>query len=475
MKKLIYTFLLLFAFTVAHAQTDDDKAKAYYQEAVKAFDNRNYQQTLDYCDQIIDLLKKTNARVEILKIKSYYALGATENAKQALRKFSDLPAEPNLIDEALSYVAKIQNDEKKEKEKIKKEKRLAEEQRIELEKRTEEANRKKELAKTTLFNKAMTGEISSIRQFLKEYPTDYRKPQVMNILENQEEIAFFEAVEQNKISVYERYLTQFYDGKYIQVIKESLFLAQEVEAFKNINTNPSIDLFDKYLSTYPNGENRMEILRIYEEYLSNSGEEAITAKNYEKAELFYGTYIKNFPEGTNIIYAKKKYELAKRKLEKQVIIANRTDKEYFMINYGTNNSIGLGLGRLNTSHRLSTYATLNVDSKFNVFNMTFTPDDIEKLEDYEGTNALEPGFLTFSFGLNCTVAYPLALYLGGGIRYKEYVDNDNNDYSYKLKDEKPLKFFPEAGLKAVLGKFLVLKLGVQFIGDETSLQLGLGF
>src|SRR5690606_29174729 len=117
MKKLIHTFILLFAFTMAQAQTADDKAKAYYQEAQKAFESRNYQETIDYCKQVTDLLKTTNARIELLRIKSYYELEEFDKLKTSLHTFSDLPSNAELKTEALEYLVKVEKIEKDAEEK----------------------------------------------------------------------------------------------------------------------------------------------------------------------------------------------------------------------------------------------------------------------------------------------------------------------------------------------------------------------
>lgn len=144
MKKLLHTFLLFFAFTMVQAQTADDKAKAYYQEALKAFENRNYQQTIDYCKQVTDVLTTTNARIELLRIKSYYELGEYDKAKASIKTFTNLQASAELKNEALEYLVKVERGEKEAEEK-----RLAEQRRLE-QKLAEEKRQREEVERKRL-------------------------------------------------------------------------------------------------------------------------------------------------------------------------------------------------------------------------------------------------------------------------------------------------------------------------------------
>jgi len=144
MKKLIHIFMLLFAFTIAQAQTVDDKAKAYYQEAQKAFERRNYKQTIDYCKQVTDLLKNTNARIELLRIKSYYELGEYAKVKASIKTFTNLQASAELKNETLEYLVKVEKAEKAAEDKRLAEQRKLEQERIAKEQKIAEEKRQKE-------------------------------------------------------------------------------------------------------------------------------------------------------------------------------------------------------------------------------------------------------------------------------------------------------------------------------------------
>lgn len=144
MKKLIHIFMLLFAFTIAQAQTVDDKAKAYYQEAQKAFESKNYKQTIDYCQQVTDLLKNTNARIELLRIKSYYELGEYGKVNASIKTFTNLPASAELKNETLEYLVKVEKAEKAAEDKRLAEQRKLEQERIAKEQKIAEEKRQKE-------------------------------------------------------------------------------------------------------------------------------------------------------------------------------------------------------------------------------------------------------------------------------------------------------------------------------------------
>ncbi|WP_333887014.1 hypothetical protein [Sphingobacterium siyangense] len=146
MKKLLHLLILFFAFTMAKAQTADDKAKAYYQEAQKAFENKNYKQTIDYCKQVTDLLKTSNARIELLRIKSYYELGEYDKVKASIKDFTNLQASAELKNEALEYLVKIEKAEKAAEEKRLAEQRRLEQERIAKEQKLAEEKLKKEEA-----------------------------------------------------------------------------------------------------------------------------------------------------------------------------------------------------------------------------------------------------------------------------------------------------------------------------------------
>lgn len=145
MKRYFCIIFLSFSFCYTQAQTSQEKAKAYYQEAVKEFSNKDYKRTLDYCQEVVKELGSNNARIELLKIKSYYELNQIDAAKESIKSFLSLTSEKVLKQEAMSYIVKIEEKEnllqqqkmvalkKVEKERLEKE-RIREEERLKEEK-----------------------------------------------------------------------------------------------------------------------------------------------------------------------------------------------------------------------------------------------------------------------------------------------------------------------------------------------------
>lgn len=123
-RTLVKTIVFLsFGIQLLYAQSADDRAKAYYFEAATSFEKKDYSKTIDYCQQVEDILGDSNARVEALRIKSYYELGDTQQAQKALSRFSTYDSDETLNREILTYLVRI---EEAERERISKEQEEAE-------------------------------------------------------------------------------------------------------------------------------------------------------------------------------------------------------------------------------------------------------------------------------------------------------------------------------------------------------------
>lgn len=113
LKLIVLVVILLGSIhTKLYAQVSADKAKAYYFSAVEQYDNRNYSKAIEYCQQVEDLLGSTNARVEALRLKSYFDKGNTKLAKESLDVFLTLEADDDLLKEISPYIVKIEDSEK---------------------------------------------------------------------------------------------------------------------------------------------------------------------------------------------------------------------------------------------------------------------------------------------------------------------------------------------------------------------------
>src|SRR5690606_13358637 len=139
-----------------------------------------------------------------------------------------------------------------------------------------------------------------------------------------------------------------------------------------------------------NGENKTEVLKIYEEILYKESQQAMLDKDYKKAELLSEKYINTFPQGANIKTMQQSYGKAQQKIKKQEIIAKRKDKSYFILTYTTNNSTGIEIGCLNASYKPSVYWGLNL-GVINVASFD-SYEELETIEDYKGEEPLKPAF-----------------------------------------------------------------------------------
>jgi outer membrane protein assembly factor BamD (BamD/ComL family) len=86
--KLLILFCLVANYFCLSAQSNEDKAKAYYFEAKDQYDAGKFIDCIASLDKVEDLLGSTNPKVLNLKIKAYYDKGDYEKAKSALNKFS---------------------------------------------------------------------------------------------------------------------------------------------------------------------------------------------------------------------------------------------------------------------------------------------------------------------------------------------------------------------------------------------------
>jgi formylglycine-generating enzyme required for sulfatase activity len=82
--KSLYLSLVLLCFTAglqAQVQNTELKARIYYQEALKLFNQANFEESLEYVQKAEDLLGGTNPRILVLKVKGLYNVGKFTDAK----------------------------------------------------------------------------------------------------------------------------------------------------------------------------------------------------------------------------------------------------------------------------------------------------------------------------------------------------------------------------------------------------------
>ncbi|MCG8379750.1 MAG: hypothetical protein MI865_09790, partial [Proteobacteria bacterium] len=109
MKKLTYLFIPLLAllFLTPAFADNNKKAKAYYFAAEEAYNNKQYESALNGIKKTEELLGKSNAVLEALKVKILFEQKQFEAAKQTLDKFYTYKASPELEKDIAPYLLKI--------------------------------------------------------------------------------------------------------------------------------------------------------------------------------------------------------------------------------------------------------------------------------------------------------------------------------------------------------------------------------
>ena len=139
---------MLIVSIVTNAQTNQDKAKAYFKQAKTQFSSNNYKDCINTLDKVEGFLGKSNAVVANLKVKAYYKLKEYREAKTQLNKFFKYKASENLKNEMLDYIIKIDTkieelEEKEAQERAEKRERelAAERERIRIERERQETEK----------------------------------------------------------------------------------------------------------------------------------------------------------------------------------------------------------------------------------------------------------------------------------------------------------------------------------------------
>lgn len=155
--KYLFISLFFFCFCASvHGQSPEIKAKAFYVQAEKSFEEKDYQDCLNYLEKVKNELGETNARILWLKVKSEFALNRIDDAQKSLEDFFKYPSAPALEKEMLLYVVDIDDklEAKRKREEAKRQKLLEEKKRA-------EAARKIREAKIKALSNKLENEISS--------------------------------------------------------------------------------------------------------------------------------------------------------------------------------------------------------------------------------------------------------------------------------------------------------------------------
>lgn len=531
MKKatLIFIVVFLLGFQHTYAQSAADRAKAYYFEAVNSFEQRNYQKTLDYCKEVEEILGNSNARVEVLRVKSHFELGNIDQAKQALDRFSSYEAEEALSREIAPYIVKIEDSEnerkRKEAEAIQQAEREARQAEMQAQKEAAEKQEKQQrmerlIAQLTarieedkldeatsllsqakqlngqgteyneqlaylsshlddlkeeksLYQGAVAGRVASMNAYLQKFADYPNASKVAQMRQEKEDAAYTVAISSDNSVDYKRFLSDFSHSERVGEVRQRLAVAEEREAYEVFSNRRTLANAQAYLSEYRNGQYQTLVVIQLEESLFATGEQAFLQGDYEQARTNYLQYKEIFSDGEHIRTVEKNLQKSESKIATQQRIASRRRLSYTMLTYGTNGAIGFDFGAVNVGYKPGLYVAVNANPES--FNVSFSPDEEIPTLDGIDESSYKTGLITGSLGLNVTVFYPLSVYAGAGVRYQSYYSAHDKDVKFKVEDRKPWTVFPEAGLKCRVGKSLIFKVGAQFMNDGTAIQFGIGF
>lgn len=511
MKKLfLFITALLFIGTASvFAQTANERAIAHYRDAETAYKNKEYSKTLTSLEETAKLLKKTNARIEALRIKAYTNMGNIAEARKSLTVFSGFTADYSLYQELNPYIERIERAEQKqfeaEQQALQQEAKKQEKQfRVQellgqvmtkigedkldeatnllaqakqLSAESEEKQRISQIEsyltetkeEKSRYQEAMAGNVGSMQIYLQKFANHGNAPKVAQLLQEKETAAYNAAVTSDKAADYRQYLSEFNRSDRRSDIQQRLAVAEEREAYQFFEVNKTTENAYAYLQKFPNGTHNPQVKAAYEELLYAEGLQYEQSGNFSKAKETYSSYKYVFPHGKNIAQVNSKLSAIDKKIARQTTLNQIDSKTYLMLAYATNGTYGIELGRLPGAG-----AGGYISGQFNAAGLkigktigTITQAEVDASDDYK------VGVLAGSIGVNYYITYPLWLYGGVGVSYQPYY-YEQLDQSLTLEGRKDLVFFPELGVKSRLGG-AVLKAGIQVIPGETSFQVGIGF
>jgi len=511
MKHLIYIALFFIGMQSMVAQSADLQARTHYLEAEAAYQSKNYSKTLTSLEETVKLLKKTNARIETLRIKTYTDMGNISEARKSLTVFSGFNADYSLYQELNPYIERIEQAEQKQfeaeqqtlQQEAEKQERqfrvqellgqvMAKIEEDKLDDATSLLTRAKQMNTDTggkesisqvetylneikdekaLYQSAISGNVEQLRAYLRKFSKHDNATKITQLLQEKEEQAYNKAISTDKTEDYEYFLRDFAESNKAGEIKQLLTIAQEKNAYLLFTSNRTSEKAHAYLQKFPQGVNRNEVTTAYEELLFTEGVSLEKADEYSLAKEKYILYKSTFPNGKNSSQVNKKLNQIDKKIAKQSKINEIDRKTYVLLSYATNGTYGIELGNLPANRKLGMYIAGQFNGpglKIGKSTGTITQEELDVNSDL-----YEVGILAGSLGFNYCITYPLWVYAGVVVSSQPYY-YEKLDQSLTLEGRKNLAIFPEFGIKSNLGK-VVLKIGVQMNPDQTAFQFGIGF
>lgn len=230
------------------------------------------------------------------------------------------------------------------------------------------------------------------------------------------------------------------------------------------------EIYKNYLKTYPEGKYKSQVKTTLENLMLNKANREFESEEYNLAKNSYQEFREVFPSSNSNNIVTERLDTIEKRLQQKTQVENRTSGNYIMFTYGGNETYGLQFGKLHLS-KVGTY--FNIRANESVTELKFTED----IEVQNSRGDFEEAVIAASFGLTFKIYYPLWIYAGVGVQYKELFIKDDSDevMTFKITDEEPYIIFPEVGLKVKLGRIGALKVGGAYLDGEAIFQVGLGF
>ncbi|MEP5253650.1 MAG: hypothetical protein ABJQ39_01195 [Winogradskyella arenosi] len=432
--------LMLLSTTITFSQ-NLNIAKGYYQKAKEAYATNNFSKSLEYIKSTKAELGSTNPDITYLEILVRYKLNKKDGQLSSLSyDFLENAHESDDRIEEVSLIA-IEHDEI-----------ITNERRI----------------KERMFNTAMAnGSVDQIRAYIKTYPKSEDVGKVKLALEEKETQYYNTALEMDTVDHYEAYLNQFSDGRYTETVKRKLKVAREVASYNRVKGSTNVNFIEGHLLLYPESEHKAEILERLEMLYIEQANSLYKNEDDALAKQAYTDYLEKFPEGPNVELTNKNLEIIQNRIDKQLRIESRTSANYFMLTYASDETYGIQFGKL-SQDKVGMY--LNFSGNESVTNLTFATDvEVDSVGD--SISMFEESTFKTSLGLTFKIINPVWIYGGVGLKYREFIFEDE---VWDIGDLKSILYYYEAGLKVKIGKVMALKAGASFIDGETYIQAGIG-
>ncbi|WP_141675560.1 hypothetical protein [Formosa haliotis] len=441
-KTTIFTCFIFYLFSYTCLAQNTNIAKAYYINAREAYEKKDFKGSMEYLENAKQEIKGTNPDIIYLELLCNYNIDKLNpNIDELSMEFIN---SANSGDERINEVSLISVEHK---ELVAKEK-----------------EREKEM-----YNLAVSAnELTYIRNYLEAYPSGERAKEIEAVLEQKEITDYNNALEINTVEAYVTFNQNYPNSDYFSEIKTRLDKARDFELHEKALKEDTVYYYKLYLTNYPDGNYREEIEAAFENKLLITANEEFKTDNVNAALKTYESYRELFPEGKNIYVVNQRIEELQDKIDKENKLNDRTSANYFMLTYSSDNLFGFQFGKVHLN-KIGAYFNLNVNKS--VTKLQFSIDHTIP----ELSNEYEEASISSSFGLSYKITYPIWIYAGGGVKYIEYFQKDNEDFAgIEVEGKSAYNFYPEIGLQVKIKKIIVIKTGVLYIDSDIYFQGGIG-